>query len=270
MISFPNGKINLGLYVTAKRPDGYHDLETVFFPLPLHDILEFVPSDHTRFHATGIPIGGDASSNLCLKAYHILRQLHSGLPDLDIHLHKLIPMGAGLGGGSSDGAFMLTMLNRQFRLGHTPEDLMSLALQLGSDCPFFILNQPAHALGRGEILQPLRIDLIGYCIVIVNPGIHVSTAEAFSGIRPGPCPIDLKTRILESPEGWKHWLSNDFEASVFRRFPLIAGIRQSLYDAGAVYASMSGSGSTVYGIFRGAPVLSFPPEFMVRTLPINH
>ena len=268
MISFPNGKINLGLYITGKRPDGYHDLETVFFPIPLHDILEFVPSDQTRFHATGIPISGDASSNLCLRACQILRDLHPGLPELDIHLHKLIPMGAGLGGGSSDGAFMLNMLNRYFSLGHTPEALASLALRLGSDCPFFILNRPAHALGRGEILQPVPVNLAGYRIVIVNPGIHVSTAEAFSDIRPGPCPVDLRTRILEPPEGWKHWLSNDFEPTVFQRFPVIAGIKQSLYEAGAVYASMSGSGSTVFGIFRGEALLPFPAGYLVRSLPI--
>ena len=269
MISFPNGKINLGLYITAKRPDGYHDLETVFFPVPLHDILEFVPSEQSRFHATGFPISGDASSNLCLRSYQMLKQLHPGLPAVDIHLHKLIPMGAGLGGGSSDGAFMLNMLNRYFSLGHSPEELNALALQLGSDCPFFLVNIPAHALGRGEILEPVPVNLSGYHIVIVNPGIHVSTSEAFSGIRPAPCSVDLKARILEPPDGWKHWLTNDFEASVFTRYPVIAGIKQDLYDAGAVYASMSGSGSTVYGIFRTEAELSFPRGYMVRSLLIN-
>lgn len=270
MISFPNCKINLGLYVTAKRTDGYHDLETVFFPVPLNDILEFIPSSTESFHTSGIPVLGNASDNLCLKAYGLMKQQHPELPPLSIHLHKVIPMGAGLGGGSADGAFMLSMLNSYFSLGHSEEELIQMALMLGSDCPFFIINQPAHALGRGEVLTRIRLSLKGLYLSIVNPGIHVSTAEAFRGVTPRPTTTDLKNRLLEPVETWKEWLGNDFETGVFALHPAIRQVKQKLYDAGAAYASMSGSGSTVYGIFRQKPSLSFPGTYLIQTVQIKH
>jgi 4-diphosphocytidyl-2-C-methyl-D-erythritol kinase len=269
MISFPNSKINLGLYVHAKRDDGYHDLETIFFPIPFTDILEFVSSDSLKLSITGIPVVGDSSGNLCLKAYHLLKQLHPELAPIHIHLHKVIPLGAGLGGGSADGAFMLSMLNNFYELGHSTDELMKFALQLGSDCPFFIINKPCHALGRGEILEPLPILLSGWWFAIIYPGIHVSTAEAFENIRPGQNSIDLKNKISEPVECWKEWLRNDFEPGVIQRYPIIGQIKEQLYKAGAEFASMSGSGSAVYAFFRQKPTLNFPEEFLVRTLELK-
>jgi 4-diphosphocytidyl-2-C-methyl-D-erythritol kinase len=269
MISFPHCKINLGLYITAKRTDGYHDLETVFFPVPIHDILEFVKAAEPGFHLTGLPVIGQAADNLCVKAYNLVKQRFPELPALNIHLHKLIPMGAGLGGGSADGAFMLRMLNSHFKLGLGQDELIHMALQLGSDCPFFILDQPAYARGRGEILRPLPLSLSSWWMVLVNPGIHVSTATAFSGVTPSPCPVPLAEKILEPVDSWQDWLRNDFEATVCKTHPRIAELKKSLYEAGAVYASMTGSGSTVYGLFRNRPGLSFPPGHLAYEVQIK-
>lgn len=269
MISFPHCKVNLGLYITAKRTDGYHDLETVFFPVPIHDILEFVEAPEQGFHLTGLPVIGQAADNLCVKAYHLVKQRFPTLPPVNIHLHKLIPMGAGLGGGSSDGAFMLRMLNTHFKLGLGQAELINMALQLGSDCPFFIRDQPAHARGRGELLSPLPLSLSSWWMVLVNPGIHISTATAFSGVTPRPCPVPLAEKILEPVDSWKDWLRNDFEATVCQTHPRIAELKQTLYNAGAVYASMSGSGSTVYGLFRKKPGLNFPSGHLAYEVQIN-
>lgn len=269
MISFPHCKINLGLYITAKRPDGYHDLDTVFYPVPIHDILEFVIAPQPAFHLTGLPIMGVAADNLCQKAYQLLKAIHTDLPSVEMHLHKLIPMGAGLGGGSSDGAFMLRMLNEQFRLGHSKAELMELALQLGSDCPYFILDQPAHGLGRGEILQPIPLSLSAWWLVLVNPGIHVSTKAAFSEVSPKPAPVDLAGKILEPVDRWKDWLHNDFEDSVFKLHPVIGAIKEDLYAQGAAYASMTGTGSTVYGLFRSQPSLQLPSNYLVKTVQLK-
>jgi 4-diphosphocytidyl-2-C-methyl-D-erythritol kinase len=269
MISFPHCKINLGLYITAKRQDGYHDLDTVFYPVPIHDILEFVEAPEPSFHLTGLPIMGVAADNLCQKAYRLLKTKHPSLPSIEIHLHKLIPMGAGLGGGSADGAFMLSMLNKHFRLDHSQEELMAMALELGSDCPFFILDKPAHGLGRGEILKPIPLSLSSWWLALVNPGIHVSTKEAFSDVSPKPAPVDLARKILEPVEGWKTWLHNDFEDSVCKIHPEISTIKDSLYTQGAAYASMTGTGSTVYGLFREQPSLQLPSNYLVKTVQLK-
>lgn len=252
MIVFPNCKINLGLKITRKRTDGYHDLETVFFPLPLTDVLEVTEDQKgtdISFNHTGLPISGPADSNLCIKAYRLLKQQYPELPPTLMHLHKVIPMGAGLGGGSSDGAYALKLLNEKYNLGAGIEQLLDMALQLGSDCPFFILNKPCIATGRGEIMEPIPLDLSHYRFALVHPGIHVSTAEAFSGITPAPNKTPLKEIIQLPIEDWKHHLLNDFEQTVFSKHPQLADIKQSLYNAGAIYASMSGSGSSIYGIF---------------------
>jgi 4-diphosphocytidyl-2-C-methyl-D-erythritol kinase len=263
MVVFPNAKINLGLYITEKRTDGYHNLETVFYPSPITDILEFIPSEEFSFQSSGLTIDANPASNLCVKAYDILKNRFPELPTVQMHLHKIIPMGAGLGGGSADGSFVLTQLNNYFQLGLSQTELLSFALQLGSDCPFFILNTPCFAEGRGEILSPISLNLSGYWLTIIHPGIHISTAKAFAGIVPAPAPIDLKEKILSPIETWKDWLRNDFETNIFKLYPEIADIKDSLYQSGAVYASMSGSGSAVYGIFREKTDLMFPEQYVV-------
>lgn len=269
MIAFPHCKINLGLYITGKRTDGYHNVDTVFFPVPLYDILEFVPAREHQFSLTGLPVIGLSADNLCQKAYDLLKALHPTLPPLHIHLHKLIPMGAGLGGGSADGAFMLSMLNTYFSLGYTAKELMSLALQLGSDCPYFLLNTPAHGTGRGEILNPVALSLSSWWLTLVNPGIHVSTKTAFAGITPRPGPGDLAGEIAGPVENWKNWLRNDFEPGVFESYPAIGALKHSLYEAGAVYASMTGSGSTVFGLFKQKTDIKFPSNYLVKTVQIK-
>lgn len=262
MICFPTCKINIGLFVTNKRNDGYHDLETVFYPVipdsrapgtVLNDVLEIVPAhaDHTILHISGLEVTGAKEQNLVWKAYELLKGAH---PDrihaVDIYLHKAIPMGAGLGGGSADGAFMLRLMNDYFGLGLEPHELASLALQLGSDCPFFIYNTPQFAQGRGERMVPVQLDLSAYRIEVICPDIHVSTKDAFSRITPKPASFAL-THIGALPiEQWKQHIRNDFETTVFNSYPQLAEIKQQLYDQGAVYASMTGTGSAVYGIFK--------------------
>lgn len=258
MVVFPNCKINLGLHITRKRPDGYHELETVFYPVQLKDALEIVHATTTqttnetngiRFTATGLSIPGNSDSNLCIKAYQLLKKDFPELPPVQMHLHKVIPMGAGLGGGSSDGAFALKLLNEKFQLKLNTDQLIQYAAQLGSDCPFFILNQPCYGTGRGEILTPIELDLSGHRFVLVHPGIHVSTKWAFEQLTPAKAPRPI-TDILQEPLAqWKDALVNDFEAPILKAYPEIAAIKQALYDDGAAYASMSGSGSTVFGIY---------------------
>ncbi|HEY8690297.1 MAG TPA: 4-(cytidine 5'-diphospho)-2-C-methyl-D-erythritol kinase [Chitinophagaceae bacterium] len=247
MISFPNCKINLGLNIIRKREDGFHDLETIFLPIPFTDILEIISSDKTEFTITGLPVNAD--DNLCIKAYNLLKQDFPDLTAIKIHLHKVIPMGAGLGGGSSDAAFTLQLLNEIFKLNLKTEQLINYGLQLGSDCPFFILNKPCFATGRGEILQKINIDLTNYKILLVNPGIHIDTKWAFSKIVPRERKISVKEIVKQPIETWKEELQNDFEVPVFAEYPEIEKIKSNLYDLGAIYASLSGSGSSVYGIF---------------------
>jgi 4-diphosphocytidyl-2-C-methyl-D-erythritol kinase len=269
MIVFPNCKINLGLQVLRKRPDGYHDLQTIFYPVALHDVLESVPSDSFHFEQTGSPIAGEQGSNLCVKAWQLLKEHFPQMPDMSLHLHKAIPMGAGLGGGSADGSFTLRLLNDQFSLGLDERGLIELALQLGSDCPFFIMNRPVLATGRGEKMTPVDIDLSRLYIVLLHPGIHVSTAEAFAGITPRDRGLDLAARIMEPIETWKDWLTNDFEATVFGRYPEIAEAKRWLYEQGAVYASMTGSGSSVYGIFRNEPEQVGHSSWKTHVIPVK-
>lgn len=268
MISFPNSKINIGLNVVQKRNDGYHDLETVFYPVAINDALEIIRSEETNFQITGLPINGGTNDNLCIKAYELLKRDFGDLPHINIHLHKAIPMGAGLGGGSADGAFMLSMLNKKFKLGLSNEQLISYALQLGSDCPFFIINKPCFATGRGENLTPVNLDLSGYKIVLVNPGIHVSTRDAFSKLTPQPAQKSLQ-QIIEQPIScWKDEISNDFEATVFALYPQVKEVKNALYQAGALFALMTGSGSSVFGIFEPERVveLTFPENYIYITL----
>lgn len=266
MTVFPICKINLGLNVVAKRPDGYHDLETVFYPIPFTDALEVIRSDEFEFDTSGLPIGGNVSNNLCIKAYQLLKANFPQLPTVKIYLQKVIPMGAGLGGGSSDGAFMLLLLNEKLHLGLSQQQLINYALQLGSDCPFFIINKPSFATGRGENLSSISLNLSDYKILLVNPGIHVSTKDAFAGLTPQKPENNLQQIIHTPITSWKDELVNDFEQTIFPKYPDLHSIKLKLYEHGAVYASMTGTGSTVYGIFKRTdqPSLSFPPNYFER------
>jgi 4-diphosphocytidyl-2-C-methyl-D-erythritol kinase len=239
-----------------KRSDGYHNLETVFYPLPLTDILEVIAGKELArkdsgpaLSLSGLPVAGDQENNLCIKAWQLLKRDHIHLPPVLMHLHKNIPMGAGLGGGSSDGAYTLRALNEKFGLKLSDEKLASYALSLGSDCPFFIFNQPAFASGRGEIMKPVNRDLSMYSFLIVNPRIHINTAQAFSRIVPAPAAADLSESIMLPVETWKDLVKNDFEEPAFFYYPALKQIKTWLYEAGALYASMTGSGSCFYGIF---------------------
>ena len=255
MVVFPNAKINIGLHVVGKRADGYHNLETIFYPVSLKDALEVIdqPDDASAdvlYSHSGHPVDVSTTDNLCSKAFHLLKQDFPLLPAVNIHLHKNIPMGAGLDEDSADTAFMLTLLNTKFQLGLSDETLISYALTLGSDCPFFIINKGCFATGRGEKLEPVKIDLSSYRILVVNPGIHINTGLAFKNIIPALPRFHLREVIGYPVTEWHKYITNDFETSVFKEFPVIKQIKDQLYDAGAVFALMSGSGSTVYGIFN--------------------
>ncbi|HEX7585784.1 MAG TPA: 4-(cytidine 5'-diphospho)-2-C-methyl-D-erythritol kinase [Prolixibacteraceae bacterium] len=264
MIAFPNAKINIGLYITEKRPDGFHNLETIFFPVGWSDVLEFVESEELRFTTSGIDISGDPEANLVMKAYRLLKK-DFVLPALKIHLHKQIPFGAGLGGGSSDGAFMLQLLNKVYDLKLSEEKLLGYAAVLGSDCPFFILNKPVFATGRGEVMNIINIALNGKFILLVKPPVEVSTAKAFQLVTPKKSTVSLPELLQLPVEEWKENIVNQFESSVFQQYPEIEAVRQQLYDRGAIYASMSGSGSCVFGLFRELPIIGkhlFPEPFL--------
>lgn len=266
MVVFPNGKINLGLHVSRKRTDGYHDLETVFYPTLVKDVLEIIQADVVAFTMSGLPVAGSVNDNLCLKAYHLIKTDFPLLPPVKIHLHKVIPMGAGLGGGSADGAFTLSLLNQKFKLNLSQEQLINYALQLGSDCPFFIVNKPCYAAGRGEILEHVNLDLSAYKLVLIHPSIHVSTAMAFSKLKPAEFSTSIQQIITQPIETWKEHLVNDFEEPVFEMFPEIQIVKESLYEAGALYASMSGSGSCIYGIFKEQKISlpAYPSHYIVN------
>jgi 4-diphosphocytidyl-2-C-methyl-D-erythritol kinase len=256
MVSFPNAKINLGLFITDRLPNGYHAIQSCLFPIPWCDVLEFIPSKQLQFASSGIAIPGNEKDNLVLKAYKLLRKDFS-LPDLSVHLHKIIPMGAGLGGGSSDAAFMLKMLNHEFQLFLDDSILEDYAAHLGSDCPFFIQNEPTIATGTGTDLKTINFELNGYWIVLIKPDVHISTQEAYAGVSPKPSEVELEELILSKDfSRWRTELVNDFEASIFPKHPILAELKAKFYESGAVYAAMSGSGSTIFGIFENEPNLS--------------
>lgn len=261
MIAFPNAKINLGLSITEKRPDGYHNLETVFYPVCLEDALEIQTSSVNKEKITlsqyGLDIAGKPEDNLVVKAYLLLdKEFH--LPPIDIHLYKHIPSGAGLGGGSSDAAFMLKLLNKHYDLQLSDEQLELYAATLGADCAFFIKNVPTFAEGIGNVFSPISLSLKGYQIMLIKPDVFVSTREAFANIHPHRPEQSVKEVIKRPVQEWKDRLINDFEASVFPLHPIIGNIKEELYKYGALYASMSGSGSSVFGLFE--------PKFPLPTL----
>ena len=260
MINFPIAKINLGLNVVEKRPDGYHNLQTVFYPVPIKDALEVhvmdeaFPSDYDcDLKVTNITIEGDEQRNLVVRAYQLLKQDFPTLPRIHSHLWKGIPTQAGMGGGSSDCAYMMLLLNQQFQLGLTDEQLIEYAAKLGADCAFFILSRPCYAEGIGEKLQPIDLSLSGYYIAVVRPDIPVPTKEAFSRIRPHHPAQNCRETVMQPVETWRDTLINDFEESVFALHPEIGNIKQQLYDMGATYAAMSGSGSALFGLFKKQP-----------------
>lgn len=272
MITFPNAKINLGLNIVEKRPDGYHNLETIFYPIPLEDALEVHTKPQSEendskciLKQSGIEIAGDPETNLVAKAYRLLdEQFH--LPPVEFHLFKHIPLGAGLGGGSADAAFTLKLLNDKFKLELTYEELEELAAQLGADCAFFISNCPVYAEGIGNIFSPITLSLEGYQIVIIKPDIFVSTREAFAKVIPHHPAKSLREIIKLPVEQWKEMMLNDFEASVFSQFPAIEDLKEKLYRQGALYASMSGSGSSVFGLFSSnveVPDMTFEKDITV-------
>lgn len=253
MLFFPNAKINLGLNIVSKRNDGYHNIETVFCPIELSDVLEFVPSPgdpdgQVTFTSTGIPVDGPVENNLCVKAYHLLAK-DFNLPALAVHLHKIIPMGAGLGGGSSDAAFMLKHLSIHFNLNIPEDDLCRYASVLGSDCAFFIKNRPLFGYERGNVFKEISLNTENLRIIVINPGIHVSTADAYAGVQPAAPENSLVDLVNLPVSQWKEFIVNDFERTVFIKHPEIGAIKEKLYESGAEYASMSGSGSSVFGIF---------------------
>lgn len=255
MLIFPNAKINIGLNVIERRPDGYHNLETVFYPIAIKDALEIVVSDKLSFQSTGLEIPGRVEDNLCVKGYHMVKR-DFDLPPVSIHLHKHIPIGAGLGGGSADAAFFIKLLNQNFDLGLSGDQMMNYARQLGADCAFFIQNKPVFAFDKGDEFEPIRLDLSDYKIVLVMPPVHISTSEVYGGVKPAPVKDSLMELIYKPVAEWKSYIKNDFEVSVFKNHPVIRGVKAAVYEAGALYASMSGSGASVFGIFKETPDLS--------------
>lgn len=249
MLAFANAKINLGLYVTEKRPDGYHNLETVFYPVKINDVIEITDAEKTTCQIKGIDIPGDAEDNICLKAFELLKK-DFDLPAQQITLLKNIPVGAGLGGGSSDAAFLIKLLNDKFELGLNTGQMEDYARQLGADCAFFINNKPVFAEGKGDEFSEVKVDISGYRIVLVKPPVHVSTADAYGGIAPHKSGASLKELIQLPLKDWKLNIKNDFESTVFSKFPEIALVKQALYHEGAIFAAMSGSGSSVFAIFE--------------------
>jgi 4-diphosphocytidyl-2-C-methyl-D-erythritol kinase len=254
MICFPNGKINLGLYVLSERADGFHNIETVLYPVPVRDVLEFLPAKTFQFTISGFPIDGIKEENIVYKAWLLLHK-NFKLPPLGVHLHKAIPPGSGLGGGSSDAAFFIQEANNCFHLEIGKKEMINLTAQLGSDCPFFIENKPSLATGKGEILQEININLKGKYLLLIKSGIHISTAQAYSMVKAEQSKTRL-TEIVSKPlEQWTGLLKNDFEETVFEAHPELEEIKNNLYHLGADYASMTGSGSAVFGIFNKQPVL---------------
>lgn len=273
MVVFPNCKINLGLNIISKRNDGYHNIETVFYPLNITDALEIIndkkpeAGSNIQFSAGGIKIDGALENNLCIKAYQLLKKKFPQLPAIKMHLLKNIPIGAGLGGGSANGAFTLLLLNKKFNLSLSISQLVNFASVLGSDCPFFISGKPSYAQGRGEILEPINLNLSAYKFCIVNPGIHINTGWAFAQIKAAGHSLGIAQIIKQPVETWKSKLINDFEAPVLQYYPQLHFIKEELYKQGALYAAMSGSGSTFFGIFNKEQKIftgHWPAEYYVK------
>jgi 4-diphosphocytidyl-2-C-methyl-D-erythritol kinase len=266
MIVFPHSKINLGLSIISKRPDGFHDLETVFYRVPIRDALELVPSEKNFFFQSGLKISGKQDENLVLKACRLLEKHHPHIKPVAIHLHKNIPLGAGLGGGSSDAAETIQLINRFFNLEISSGTLSMYATEIGSDCPFFMQSAPCFATGKGEILEPMTLDISNYSLLLVHPETRIDTAWAFSKIRPSHPKYNLKQSILEPVQNWVNTIFNDFELPVFETHPQLQIIKNRLYEAGAIYASMTGSGSTIYGIFDKSAVPEIAFENALQTV----
>jgi 4-diphosphocytidyl-2-C-methyl-D-erythritol kinase len=265
MLCFPNAKINLGLNITEKRSDGFHNIETVFYPIGWNDALEVIIRDSKQtdqnlkqefnLYLSGLPISGNLEDNLLHKAYQIIKQTKT-LPAIDVYLHKTLPMGAGLGGGSADAAFFINLLNEQFELKITENERISIARQLGSDCAFFIKNKPVYAIEKGDVFKSISVDLSAYYVTVVYPNVHSNTKEAYSLVSPKPPKLSIP-EILKLPiKQWQNTLVNDFEFSIFSKYPIVKEVKETLYQKGALYACMSGSGSAVFGIFENEIDLS--------------
>lgn len=252
MIKFPSAKINIGLSIVEKRGDGYHNIESIFYPVPVNEVLEISLKENnakTTFTNSGITVDSPVENNLCIKAFRLMQD-DFNLPNLHIHLHKVIPFGAGLGGGSSDAAYTIKAVNDFFKLQLSIARMKEMAAKIGSDCSFFIENVPSLVKGRGEILKPIDLDLKGLYLVLVKPDIHISTAMAYAGITPKKSEFNLE-KISSLPiDKWNGCITNDFEQHIFIKFPLLQEIKEKIYKLGALYASMSGSGSTIYGLFK--------------------
>ncbi|SOD14661.1 4-(cytidine 5'-diphospho)-2-C-methyl-D-erythritol kinase [Pedobacter xixiisoli] len=249
MLTFANAKINLGLFLTEKRADGYHNLQTVFYPIKINDVVELVDAEETSMLIKGVDIPGDAADNICFKAFQIL-QKEFNLPNQQIVLLKNIPVGAGLGGGSSDAAFLIKLVNQKFELGLNDDQMEAYARPLGADCAFFIKNKPTYAFAKGDEFEELTIDLSDYYLVLVKPPVHVSTAQAYSKVNVKQPSSSLKDLIHLPLQDWQAQIYNDFEPSVFEKYPQIDEIKTKLYQAAAKFALMSGSGSSVFAIFE--------------------
>lgn len=263
MLVFPNAKINIGLNIVEKRTDGFHNIESCFYPVGWSDALEVTLADTFSFQSDGITIPGHADDNLCIKAYNMLAQDY-GLSPVRIHLLKTVPIGAGLGGGSADAAFTIKAVNQLFDLGMSVEEQEQYARRIGSDCAFFIRNRPMYCFEKGDQFEHIKVRLSGKWIALVNPGIHISTVEAYSGVVAKRSGEDLRTILNEPITEWKGRVKNDFEATLFKKYPLLETIKGKLYDLGAEYAAMSGSGSTLFGIFdQKVSVKAAFPDFRI-------
>ena len=254
MVCFPNAKINIGLQIVEKRADGFHNLNSCFYPVGWNDVLEIIPAQTFGFSSSGLAIPGHVAGNLCVKAYDLLKR-DFGLPPVQMHLLKIVPIGAGLGGGSADAAFALKLLNDFFDLKLSTNILENYARTLGSDCAFFVQNKPQYCYQKGDQFADIDLSLKGKFIVLAYPNLHISTAEAYAGVRPQKPEIDLQKALKMPVVAWREVVKNDFENHLFAKYPVLAQTKAQLYDAGAVYASMTGSGSTLFGIFESAPDL---------------
>ncbi len=252
MISFPNAKINIGLNIVSKREDAYHNIEGIFYPIPFSDVLEIQKSSHFQYSSSGLSVDSDIENNLVVKVFRLFEKKHQISP-VHIHLHKVIPLGAGLGGGSADASFAINMLNNLFQLNLSNIQKEKYALEIGSDCPFFIENLPKKISGRGEIMENSSLTLKGFFIKLILPNIHISTKEAYQGIKPAQANFSILNNDLPPIENWNGLIKNDFENTVFGLYPELEDIKKELYKEGAIYASMSGTGSAMYGIFKELP-----------------